>query len=180
MVFTVGACALPGVSIDYQLFVPILWKAVSRGFVSPLHASYVQRGLRWGFDLGFSPEKLNIRRFFKNYPSALSAKAAISNNIFSRLKSGKSVSLFPVCPKTVCSTLSSFLPSWCVFPLGAVPKGSEPGEFRPISDHSRTGFNDASSDDHLRHSLDSVPAIGRLLRDSYYICLLYTSPSPRD
>ena len=140
LVFTIGAFALPGVSVDYQLFVPILWRAVSRGFVSPLHAHFVQRGLRWGFDLGFSPDKLPVRRFFKNYPSALSAKAAISKNIFGRLESGKSASLFPLCPSSVRSSLSSFLPSWCVFPLGAVPKGSDPGDFRPISDGMLLGL----------------------------------------
>ena len=171
LVFTVGAFALPGASVDYQLFVPILWRAVSRGFVSPLHAHFVQRGLRWGFDLGFSPDKLPVRRFFKNYPSALSAKAAISKNIFGRLESGKSASLFPLCPASVRSSLSSFLPSWCVFPLGAVPKGSDPGDFRPISDHTRTGFNDASTDEHLRHSLDSIHSIGKLLRDSYHMAV---------
>ena len=166
-----GAHALPGVSIAYDVFIPILYRAVSRGFVSPLHAHYVHQGLRWGFDLGFSPDKLPGHHYFKNYISAIDAKAEVSKNIHNRLINQKSYSLFPFDPHTFRAQLSSFLPSWCVFPLGAVPKSSEPGAFRPISDHSRTGFNDASCDDHLRHSLRSASDIARSLRDSFYMAV---------
>ena len=153
LVLSVGAYALPGVSVAYDVFIPILYKAVARGFVSQVHAYYVHQGLRWGFDLGFSPDRLPGRRFFKNYKSAEEAEEEVSKNIFGRLANKKSYSLFPFSPGSFHSELSSFLPSWCVFPLGAVPKPSEPGAFRPISDDSRTGFNDASQDEHLRHSL---------------------------
>ena len=170
-VLEVGAHALPGVSIEYGAFRNILWRAVARGFVSSLHAIFVQNGLRWGFDLGFSPCKLPGRRFFNNYSSALEAHGAVSKNLHGRLRSQKSYSLFPVDSSSVRASLSSFLPSWCVFPLGAVAKPNEPGAFRPISDHSRTGFNDASCDDHLRHSLATVPAIGRLLRSAFFMAV---------
>ena len=170
-VLKVGAHALPGVSIAYGAFMSILWRAVARGFVSPLHAIFVQNGLRWGFDLGFSPQRLPGRRFFNNYSSALEAHGAISKNLFGRLRSHKSYSLFPLDRSSVRESLSSFLPSWCVFPLGAVAKPNEPGAFRPISDHSRTGFNEASCDDHLRHSLATVPAIGRLLRSAFFMAV---------
>ena len=134
-------------------------------------AYFVHQGLRWGFDLGFFPSKLPGTRFFKNYKSATDASAEVSKNIHGRLKAEKS---YPLCPFDLVSFrahLSSFLPSWCVFPLGAVPKSSEPGAFRPISDHSRTGFNDASSDEHLRHSLRSVPEIGRLLSSAFHMAV---------
>ena len=136
-----------------------------------LHAYFVHQGLRWGFDLGFSPSKLPGRRFFKNYKSATDAATEVSKNIHGRLKAKKSYPLCPFDPLTFRSVLSSFLPSWCVFPLGAVPKSSEPGAFRPISDHSRTGFNDASFDDHLRHSLRTVPEIGRLLQKAFHMAV---------
>ena len=168
-VLTVGAYALPGVSIAYDVFTPIMWRAVSRGFVSPLEAVFVQNGLRWGFDLGFVPDKMVGKRFFTNYSSALEAREAVSKNLHGRLRSQKSYSLFPIDSRSVRGDLSSFLPSWCVFPLGAVEKPNEPGAYRPISDHARTGFNDASNDDHLRHSLATVPAIGRLLQASFHM-----------
>lgn len=169
LVVSTGAFALPGVSIAYEVFIPILYRAVSRGFVTPLHAHYVHQGLRWGFDLGFSPSKLPGRRFFKNYVSAIEAKVEVSKNIHQRLINHKSYPLFPFEPSSFREQLSSFLPSWCVFPLGAVPKSSEPGAYRPISDHSRTGFNDASCDDHLRHSLRSASEIARYLQKAFHM-----------
>lgn len=132
-VLTVGAYALPGVSIAYDVFTPIMWRAVSRGFVSPLEAVFVQNGLRWGFDLGFVPDKMVGKRFFTNYSSALEAREAVSKNLHGRLRSQKSYSLFPIDSRSVRGDLSSFLPSWCVFPLGAVEKPNEPGAYRPIS-----------------------------------------------
>ena len=171
MVVSTGAFALPGVTIAYDVFLPVLYRAVSRGFVSPLHAHYVHQGLRWGFDLGFSPSKLPGRRFFENYASAVEAKSEVSKNIHKRLIDQKSYSLFPFDPLSFRAQLSSFLPSWCVFPLGAVPKASEPGAFRPISDHRRTGFNDASCDDHLRHSLRSAAEIASFLKSGYHMAV---------
>ena len=139
--------------------------------MTPLHAHFVHQGLRWGFDLGFSSSKLPGRRYFKNYISAIEAKAEVSKDIHKRLINHKSYSLFPFDPTTFREQLSSFLPSWCVFPLGAVPKSSDPGAFRPISDHSRTGFNDASNDEHLRHSLRSASEIARCLSYSYHMAV---------
>ena len=47
-----GACSLPGVSIDYGVFVRIMMRAVARGCVSHEQAAFLQRGLWNGFDLG--------------------------------------------------------------------------------------------------------------------------------
>ena len=171
LVVSTEAYALPGVSIAYDIFLPILYRAVARGFVSQVQAHFIHQGLRWGFDLGFSPDKLPGKRYFKNYKSATDAATEVSKNIHGRLRNEKSYPLCPFNPSTFRVSLSSFLPSWCVFPLGAVPKSSEPGAFRPISDHSRTGFNDASSDEHLRHSLRTVPAIGKLLGKAFHMAV---------
>ena len=117
LVISHGACALPGVSINYGVFITLLDRAVFGGFVSQTHAFFVRQGLRWGFDLGFSPSKLPGRRFFKNYKSATDASKEVSDNIHARLNSKKSYKLFPFNPETFRSDLSAFLPSWCVFPF---------------------------------------------------------------
>ena len=43
------ACALPGVSIKYDSFIPCMWQAVARGFVRHEDAVFVGDGLRHGF-----------------------------------------------------------------------------------------------------------------------------------
>ena len=55
---TDGACTLPGVSIAYELFMPIMMRAVARGYVRQEHADFVANGLRFGFDLGVDVSKL--------------------------------------------------------------------------------------------------------------------------
>ena len=47
-----GACSLPGVSIDYNKFMVIMWRAVSLGWVSHSNAEFVAHGLWHGFDCG--------------------------------------------------------------------------------------------------------------------------------
>ena len=90
LVLSEGACALPGVSIAPDILLPLMYRAVARGFVSQIQAFYVHQGLRWGFDLGFSPAKLPGRRFFKNYKSATDAHVEVSKNIHCRLRDEKS------------------------------------------------------------------------------------------
>ena len=59
---TDGACTLPGVSIAYDLFMPIMMRAVARGYVKQEQADFVANGLRYGFDLGVDVSKLRVRR----------------------------------------------------------------------------------------------------------------------
>ena len=47
-----GACALPGVSIKPETFLPAVWRAVERGYVAVDDATFVQAGRRDGFTLG--------------------------------------------------------------------------------------------------------------------------------
>jgi hypothetical protein len=68
---TDGACTLPGVSIAYDLFMPIMMRAVARGYVKQEQADFVANGLRYGFDLGVDVSKLRGRRLFRNYPTAV-------------------------------------------------------------------------------------------------------------
>ena len=62
LVEEVNACALPGCTIKYEKFLPVMWRAVARGFVSHEHATFVARGLRHGFDAGVQRSKLKGRR----------------------------------------------------------------------------------------------------------------------
>ena len=64
------ACALPGVLIRYENFIPAMWRAVASGHVRHEHAAFVQQGLRWGFQAGFQASKMFGHRWFKNYPPA--------------------------------------------------------------------------------------------------------------
>ena len=92
---TDGACTLPGVSIAYELFMPIMMRAVARGYVRQEHADFVANGLRFGFDLGVDVSKLRGRRLFRNYPTALEARAAVTKATRARVEQGKSLQLFP-------------------------------------------------------------------------------------
>ena len=158
-----GACALPGVSIDFALFVPLMMRAVARGYVSHAKAAFVERGLREGFDLGIDVSRMHGRRRYRNYPSAYEARAAVTRATAKRVAQLKTMRLCQFEPGD-----RHLIPFkvWRIFPMGAVPKALEPGEYRPFSDHTRTGLRDATVMDGLRHTLRT--------------CLLYTSPSPRD
>ena len=54
----VGACALPGVSVKYDTFMPCMWRAVATGFVRHEHAVFVAEGLRYGFKAGIDVAQL--------------------------------------------------------------------------------------------------------------------------
>ena len=47
-----NACALPGCTIVYDRFMPVLRRAMSRGYVRDEHGMFVADGLRHGFTLG--------------------------------------------------------------------------------------------------------------------------------
>ena len=73
-----GACSLPGVSIDYNRFMVIMWRAVSLGWVTHSNAEFVAHGLWHGFDCGLDVSLLRGRRRFRNYKSALEARAKVT------------------------------------------------------------------------------------------------------
>ena len=63
-----NACALPGSTLKIDSFLPVLRRAVLRGFVRPEHAQFVEDGLLHGFDNGVDDSRLTGRRIFENYP----------------------------------------------------------------------------------------------------------------
>ena len=161
------ACTLPGVSIAYELFMPIMMRAVARGYVRQEHADFVANGLRFGFDLGVDVSKLRGRRLFRNYPTALEARAAVTKATRARVEQGKSLQLFPF--RAEDRTMLDRWPSWRIFPMGAVPKPMEPGEMRPFSDHSKTGMKDATDLELFRHTLTALKDIARFLKHMFYM-----------
>jgi hypothetical protein len=168
-----GACALPGVSIKYESFIPVMWQAVSRGFVSWEHATFVEEGLRYGFRAGVVVSKLYGHRWFKNYPTALTAtgRDAVSRATMKRVQSGKTLDLGRWSPALANAIKSCFSKS-AIFPVGCVPKPLEPTEMRPTDDHTRTGLNAATDLSFLRHSLETYSEIAWFLKQDYFMRVL--------
>ena len=91
-----GACSLPGVSIDYNKFMVIMWRAVSLGWVSHSNAEFVAHGLWHGFDCGLDVNLLRGRRRFRNYKSALEARAKVTKATRVRVSKSKTLMLCSV------------------------------------------------------------------------------------
>ena len=89
----VGACALPGVSVKYDTFMPCMWRAVATGFVRHEHAVFVAEGLRYGFKAGIDVAQLTGHRWFKNYQSALEGREAVTRATMKRVGAGKTLHL---------------------------------------------------------------------------------------
>lgn len=161
-----GACSLPGVSIAYDVFMPIMMRAVARGYVRQEHAEFVADGLRWGFDLGVDVSKMRGKRLYKNYPTALVARDAVTRAVRKRVETFKTYKLFKF--KEEDRHLLPW-PDWRVFPMGAVAKPMEPGEMRPYSDHTKTGMKSATDVEFFRHTLTATEDIARFLKHAYYM-----------
>ena len=162
-----NACALPGCSIIYDRFVPVLLRAMSRGYVRDVYGKYVLNGLRHGFDLGVTRSSLKGRRRFTNYPTAYAAHASVDAAISSRLSKFKS--LLVGYWDDVKLAFESMYEDYFIFPMGAVPKPGNATEMRPTSDHTRTGFNAATVLGILQHSLDSFNQMCFMLKRDYFM-----------
>ena len=169
LVLNENACALPGVPVRYETFLPHMWRAVALGCVRHEDACYVAAGLRWGFDLGVRVSELVGHRWFKNYPSAVEAREAVTKGILKRVDMGRTLDLGEWGPALASTVRGTFANSF-IFPMGAVPKGPlQPDEMRATSDHSRTGLNAATVLDFLRHSLDTYNEVAWFLQQDYFM-----------
>eukprot|EP00964_Phaeocystis_antarctica_P015825 scaffold8736_cov39-Phaeocystis_antarctica.AAC.4 len=101
-----------------------MMRAVARGYVRQEHADLVADGLRFGFGLGVDVSKLRGRRLFRNYPTAVEARAAVSKATRARVEQGKTLRLFPF--RAEDRAVLDRWASWRIFPMGAVPKPMEP------------------------------------------------------
>ena len=137
-----NACALPGCAIKYDTFIPAMWRAVARGFVSHDAACFVGDGLRHGFTAGVDVPALARmgNRWFANYNTAVGARVAVRQAIMKRVDRGKTLSL-GVWTSQLARQLRDTFTNTFIAPLGAVEKALEKGVFRPTTDHSRTGLN---------------------------------------
>ena len=79
------------------------------------------------------------RRVFRNYRSALENRQLVTDALAKRVKSGKTLKLgsWDGSPEALP------VEQGCNVPMGAVPKKLEPDSIRPVSDHTKTGFNSA-------------------------------------
>ena len=163
-----NACTLPGVPIIYENFIPVMWKAVAKGFVKHEHAVFVQDGLRNGFKAGVDIEKLKGHRWFRNYPTAMEAVEPVSRAIMKRVQAGKSLCLGPW-SEAMGRALRATYPNTFIFPMSAAAKPLEPDEKRPTDDHTRTGLNAATDLSFLRHSLNTYAEISWFLKQDYFL-----------
>ena len=163
-----GACSLPGVSIVYDRFMDIMWRAVSRGYVSRQHADFVAKGLWHGFDCGIDVKKLRGKRRYLNYKSALEARSQVTKATKVRVSQRKTLLLCKI-PEAYRVDNLTCIPfdDYRIFPLGAVPKPLEPSEVRPVSDHTKSGVKAATDDDGLKHSLTALNDIEREFKFAY-------------
>ena len=163
----VGACALPGVAIKYDSFIPCMWNAVAKGFVQHQDAVFVQSGLRHGFTAGIDVSQLHGHRWFSNYQSALEGRDAVTRATMKRVEAGKTLNL-GVWNPTLASAVKATFRASAIFPMGAAPKQGST-ELRPTDDHSRTGVNAATDLTGLRHSLDAYSEIAWFLQLDHFM-----------
>ena len=85
------ACALPGCSVVLERFLPVMWRAVSRGYVHDVHAHFVHNGLLYGFDLGFDAARLARRGriVYRPYKSAMENAGAVAAAVLKRVAAHK-------------------------------------------------------------------------------------------
>ena len=64
------------------------------GFVTAKNAEFVHNGLRWGFEVGLHPDRLQGYRFFKNYESATGVfRSRVTEATMSRVAAGRTLLL---------------------------------------------------------------------------------------
>ena len=170
-----NACILPGCSIKPEVLIPLIRRAMSRGYVRDIYGEHVISGLLTGFTLGIDRAQFQRagKRVFRNYPSAYQAKGSLSEAIDSRVARGKSLRIGKWWAAK--DELDSTFKSYFVFPMGAVPKPHQPDVMRPTSDHTRTGLNSLWNTflaDLLKHALQTYKAVSRELL--HYIFMYVT------
>lgn len=165
-VLSTNACdAIPGCPIKIDKFLPRMWSAVAKGFIPQAEGEQLQEGLLRGFKLGVDPNLMAGHRWFQNYPSATTTgRTSVAAAVAKRVDAGKTLALGPMTDGLAHALRSTFTAS-CIFPLGAAAKALLPGqtpdqlEWRPTSDHTRTGLNAATDMTGLRFALTALEEI---------------------
>ena len=163
------ACDLPGCSVILERFEPVLLRAMSRGYVKDHVGHYVLDGLINGFTLGVSKESVighMGRRVFRNYPPAFEHRNGITDALMARVAKGKTLDLGPYeATKTALESVDDL----CVFPMGCVLKPHTTDQWRPTSDHSKTGWNAHTVMGILGHTLDTYKRASWLLSKNRFM-----------
>ena len=175
-VFSTNACdAIPGCPIKIETFLPRMWSAVAKGFIPQAEGEQLQEGLLRGFKLGVDPNLMAGHRWFQNYPSATTTgRTGVAAAIAKRVNGGKTLSLGPMTEGLAHAVRSTFTAS-CIFPLGAAAKALLPGqtpdqlEWRPTSDHTRTGLNAATDMTGLRFALTALEEISWFFSTDHFM-----------
>ena len=168
LVDSVNACALPGVTIKYDTFIPCMWRAVALGYVRHDHAKFVYDGCTYGFKCGIDTSRMVGHRWFKNYRSAIEARDSVTRSTMKRVEAGKTI-LLGDWNQNLASRTRSYFSSTAIFAMGAVQKALEVNEWRATSDHTRSGLNAATVLDFLRHGLDTYNEISWFLKQDYFM-----------
>ena len=171
LVQEVNACELPGCTIKYGPFNNSMWRAVERGFVTHDNATFCAGILRYGATCGIQVDQLRGQRIFRNYSSALEARAPVMAEINKRVSAGKTLQL-GAWGTAAMQQLRAYFADFIVFPLGAVAKYMD-GVLLPtkrlIDDHTRTGLNDSTDMTGLWHSLHADAAVAWYLKQGYVL-----------
>jgi hypothetical protein len=135
----------------------------------------VQDGLLHGFKVGADLAQLATagHLWFSNYDSATTlGRAGVAKAMGKRVQAGKTLDLGPF-TDAMAAELRATFPSSFIFPMGAVAKPLQPGQtladWRPTSDHTRTGFNAATIMEFLRHSLTAYDDIAWFLQLGHFM-----------
>ena len=164
-----NACALPGCVFKFDNFMSSLHAAWNKGYVSTGVYEYVSDGLRNGFTLGAQSALLEAQgqQIFRNYKSAYDNRGSISDAVYDRVKKQRSLRIgsWSECYPYLRQLFSSFKS----FSLGGVPKPHDPDVIRPVSDHTKSGFNLCTILGILRHSLNTDKEVAWFLEQGFYM-----------
>lgn len=164
-----GVCSLPGCSIPHDRFMPVLLRAMSRGYVKDSVGKYVMEGFTSGFTLGVSRSAVAGvmgRRYFRNYPPAFKFRNAITDALIARVKKFKTLRL------GLWSDVRPALEAvedCALFPMGCVPKPHDLKVMRPTSDHTKSGWNSHTVMGVLGHTLDTFKRVSWLLKKNTFM-----------
>ena len=88
--------------------------------------SYVMKGLKHGFRIGFSPSSCALKSSSTNILSAIQQPSVIGDYLQTEIAHGRIAGPFPTCP----------FPYLHIIRFGVIPKNNQPGKWRLILDLS--------------------------------------------
>ena len=160
-----GVGCLPGCSIKTGKLLHLAHKAASKGFITEAACKEVMTMFTSGStlycDYDALGKSLGSTRVFRNYKTATENKKGINQGLRKRVEASQTLCLGKF---DRASAMQLLPPKSIVFPLGGVqkkrPDGSPMDEWRPASDHTKSGFNGWSNPP--THSLTATDDVARM------------------